>query len=128
MYEQPYDQPYPPPTVATAVIRDRRHINWRLVGAYATAALGVGVAIATLLVLFSYKSAVQTQITQMSRTIQQEHTANSNDWASLNSKYSGMVPIINSITAYDSICSQDLEGPNGPARFYFACSSNRPGN
>lgn len=114
--------------MATAVIRKRRHVNWRLIGAYATAALGVGVAIATLLVLFSYKSAVGAQMDQMRQTIQHDRSVSSNDWASLNNKYSGMVGVLNAINAYNMVCSQDLEGQNGPTRFYFACSSNRPGN
>ena len=32
------------------------------------------------------------------------------------------------LSAYTMICSTDLEGQNGPARFFFACSQQKPGS
>lgn len=123
-----YDQPN---YMATAVIHERRHINWRLVGAYAIAAVGVGAAIACLLLLLSYKNAIATQMAQMSQAIQREqsaNTSNASNYKSLNDRLNGMDGIVSAITAYNMVCTQDLEGQNGPVRFYFACSSQRPGN
>jgi hypothetical protein len=70
MYDQPNYMP-------TAVIHDRRHINWRLTGAYVIGALGVGCAIACLLLLVSFKHAYATQMTQMRHVIGTEQTERS---------------------------------------------------
>jgi hypothetical protein len=39
-----------------------------------------------------------------------------------------MTGIISAIAAYNQVCSQDLEGQNGPTRFYFACTTHQPGS
>lgn len=121
MYDQPNYMP-------TAVIHDRRRINWRLTGAYVIAALGVGVAIACLLVLLAYKNVVGTQMTQMRQTIAAEQTQRTNAYNSLTNKFAGMAGIESAIAAYSMTCSQYLTGPNGgPTTFYFPCSDVKPG-
>jgi hypothetical protein len=121
-----YDQPN---YMATAVIHDRRHINWRLTGAYAIGALGVGCAIACLLLLLSFKSAYATQMTQMRHVIGQEQAERSNGYNSLNNRFTGMAGIVSAIEAYNMTCSQYLTGPNGgPATFSFPCSDVKPGS
>jgi hypothetical protein len=62
---QPHDY------IPTAVIHDQRRlrINWATAGAYITAALGLGVAIAVTALFLSYRETATTQMSQMRQAL-----------------------------------------------------------
>src|SRR6266567_6347380 len=117
---QPHDY------IPTAVIRDERRlrINWATAGAYITAALGLGVAIAVTALFLSYRETVATQMSQLRQalsTAQSAQSAQSKSDSSLSDLSGRVTGIDNALAAlapYSTVCSQDLTGPNGPAAFY----------
>jgi hypothetical protein len=116
-----YDQP---DYMATAVIHDRRQIDWKTLGAYALAALGVGFGIACLLLFIGYKNTVSGQLSHIGQAVQNEQSARANEYKSLNGKVAATDSVINDLTQFSSVCSQDLTGPNGPAQFDFPCKQH----
>jgi uncharacterized protein HemX len=134
MYEQPQPnyttQPhYPAPP---HVVGDRRHVDWRLTGAYIIAALAVGVACACLWLFHSYKVTTQAQITQIRHTLASAQTAQSKS-ASTIDKLSGRISSAEAelvlLSPYGMVCSTYLTGPSGgPATFWFPCSPQKPGS
>lgn len=113
-----------PDYMATAVIHDRRRIDWKSLGAYALAAIGVGFGIACLLLFMAYKNTVSTQFGQISHAVQHEQADRTSGYNSLNGKIAATDSVINDLTQFSSICSQDLTGPNGPAQFDFPCKQH----
>jgi len=70
-------------------------------------------------------------MTKVNHAVTSVQTAQSKDVKgieSLNQKYDGMSGIVSAIAAFNMTCSQDLEGQNGPTRFFFACSEVKPGS
>ena len=115
MYES-YDQP-----PATIIYPNQRRIDWKTLGAYALAALGVGFGIACLLLLVGYKNTVSTQFGQMSHAVQREQSARASEDKSLSGKIAATDNAVSDFAQFDMLCSQALTGPNGPAQFDFPC-------
>lgn len=132
MYEpQPNYTTQPHYAAPAHVVDNHKQVDWRLIGAYIIAALGVGCAAVCLYMLTSFKAVYTSQMSAANHAITSERTAQAKSAKSikgLSEKYDGMVPIVDAITAYSLICSQDLEGQNGPTRFYFACSDHKVGS
>lgn len=100
-------------------------------GAYIIAALGVGCACVCLWFLASFKQVYASQMAQTNHALATARAAqakNANDVKGLSERFDGMAGVINAISAYNQVCSQDLEGQNGPTRFFFACTSQQPGS
>jgi hypothetical protein len=122
---QPHDY------IPTAVIHDQRRprINWATAGAYITAALGLGIAIAVTALFLSYRGTVATQMSQLRQALSTAQSAQSKSESSL-SGLSGKITGINNALAalapYNTVCSQDLTGPSGQAAFYFLCTDQKP--
>jgi len=81
-----YDQPYEPPQQTTVIYPAKRRIDWKTLGAYALAAIGVGFGIACLLLFVGYKNTVSGQMSQLSRVVQHEQSARASGDKSLNGK------------------------------------------
>jgi len=133
---QPHDYVNQPNDyIPTAVIHDRRRlrINWATAGAYITAALGLGIAIAVTALFLGYKGSVAGQMSQLRQEVAKAQSAaksaNARNAGSINS-LSGKVASLGKATSvlsqFGMVCSQDLTGPNGPAQFFFPCSDQRP--
>lgn len=131
MYQQ---QPgYQPNYAAPAhVIPDRKHVDWRLAGAYITAAIAIGVACACLWVLHSYKNTVADQMTQLRHAVTSAQTAQSKsatDIGNLSGQLSNAEAQLALLTPYNMVCQQYLTGPGGgPTTFYLPCSMQKPGS
>lgn len=113
-------------TVAPAhVIGGRRHVDWRLIGAYVLGGIGVGVAIVCLLFVSSFKSVYANQMSQMRQALSTAQSAQSKDASNisnLSAQLSSAEAELNLLTPYNMSCAQYLTGPNGgPATFYFPC-------
>jgi hypothetical protein len=122
---QPHDY------IPTAVIHDQRRlrINWATAGAYITAALGLGIAIAVTALFLSYRGTVATQMSQLRQALSTAQSAQSKSDSSLSGlsgKVTGIDNALAALAPYSTICSQDLTGPNGPAAFYFPCTDQKP--
>jgi len=122
---QPHDY------IPTAVIHDQRtpRINWAAAGAYITAALGLGIAIAPTELFLSYRETAATQISQLRQALSTAQSAQSKSDSSLSSlsgKVTGIDNALAALAPYSTVCSQDLTGPNGPAAFYFLCTDQKP--
>jgi hypothetical protein len=113
-----YDQP---DYMATAVIHDRRRIDWKTLGAYALAALGVGFGIACLLLFVGYKNMVSGQMSQLNRVVQHEQSARASGEKSLNGKIAATDNAVGDFAQFNLTCSQALTASNGPAQFDFPC-------
>jgi hypothetical protein len=117
--------------IPTAVIHDQRRlrINWATAGAYITAALGLGIAIAVTALFLSYRGTVATQMSQLRQalgTAQSAQSKSDNSLSGLSGKVTGIDNALAALAPYSKICSQDLTGPNGPAAFYFLCTDQKP--
>src|SRR5690242_3745923 len=131
MYEPQPNYATQPQYAAPAHVVGDRKADWRLIGAYIIAAFGVGAAVVCLYLLSSFKQVYASQMTKVNHAVTSAHQAQAKSGKDINGltqKYDGMVPIVNAITAYSLICSQDLEGQNGPTRFYFACTDHKVGS
>lgn len=122
---QPHDY------IPTAVIHDERRlrINWATAGAYITAALGLGIAIAVTALFLSYRETVTTQMSQLRQalsTAQSAQSKSNSGLSGLSGKVTGIDNALAALAPYSTICSQDLTGPNGPAAFYFLCTDQKP--
>jgi hypothetical protein len=122
---QPHDY------IPAAVIHDepRTRINWATTGAYITAALGLGIAIAVTALFLSYRGMVTTQISQLRHALSTAQSAQSKSDSSLSGlskKVTGIDNALAALAPYSKICSQALTGPNGPAAFYFLCTDQKP--
>ena len=115
MYES-YDQP-----PATIIYPNQRRIDWKTLGAYALAALGVGFGVACLLLFVGYKNTVSGQLGQISQSVQHEQSARANEDKSLNGKIAATDNAVGDVAQFNMLCSQALTGPNGPAQFDFPC-------
>jgi hypothetical protein len=129
---QPHDYVNQPHEyIPTAVIHDQRsmRINWATAGAYITAALGLGIAIAVTALFLSYRGTVATQMSQLRQALSTAQSAQSKSDSSLSAlsrKVTGIDNVLAALVPYSKICSQDLTGPNGPAAFYFLCTDQKP--
>jgi hypothetical protein len=135
MYEQ---QPQPnyatqPQYAAPAhVVGDRKQVDWRLMGAYIVAALGVGCAIVCLWFLSSFKQVYAAQMAQTNRAlataraVQAKSTSNINDLSGRLSTAENQLVLI---APYVMVCQQYLTGPSGgPETFSFPCTDKKVGS
>ena len=78
---QPHDY------IPAAVIHDERRlrINWATAGAYITAALGLGIAIAVTALFLSYRGTVVTQMSQLRQALSTAQSVQSKSDSSLSS-------------------------------------------
>ena len=131
MYPQQPDYA-PHHTMPTAGVMRRQQPNdRRLIGAYILAAVGAGVAIACLLLLLSYKNIAAGQMTQLRHAVTSAQTAQAKDARNikdLSGRVDGAEGQLSVLAPYSTTCSTDLEGPNGPTRYFFACSPRQPGS
>jgi len=132
MYQQPDYSTQPHAVTPPHVLPTRRQIDWRLAGAYITAALAVGVACACLWLFHSYKVTVAAQMTQLRHAVTMAQSAQSKNATSIN----GLAGQISSaqaqlvlISPYTMICQQYLTGPSGgPETFSFPCTDKKVGS
>jgi hypothetical protein len=100
-------------------------------GAYVIAGLGVAAACVCLWLLASFKQVYAAQMATVNHAVTSVQTAqskNAKGIKNLGQEYDGMAGAVGAISAFNMTCSQDLEGQNGPTRFYFACTSAKPGS
>jgi hypothetical protein len=88
-----------------------------------------------LWLLTSFKQVYAAQMTKVNHAVTSVQTAQAKSAKNLNSRVDtvasevgDMTGIVNAISHFDRVCSQDLEGQNGPTRFFFACSTANPGS
>src|SRR5437773_10012807 len=117
--------------IPTAVIHDQRRprINRATAGAYITAALGLGIAIAVAALFLSYRGTVAAQMSQLRQapsTAQSAQPKNDSSLSGLAGEVTGIDNALAALAPYSKICSQELTGPNGPAAFYFLCTDQKP--
>src|SRR5437763_15207484 len=134
MYPQQPDYSTQPHVAPVHVVPNHKQVDWRLAGAYIVAALAVGVAAACLWLWHSSQTTqttMQAQMTQMRHAVTSAQTAQSKNAKSikaLDGRLSGAEGQLVLLAPYNMTCSTDLEGQNGPTRFFFACSSQQPGS
>jgi hypothetical protein len=127
--------PYGPPTARVPLHNIRHGRGGRLVTLAAAAALlSLTLAAAALTMLLLNGGSTATQIRQMQQELTAEQSALSQAQASGNGQYRGLSGKITSIDTaldylgqFDQTCTQDFTGPNGPAEYWFLCSSHLPG-
>ena len=84
-----------------------------------------------LWLLTSFKQVYAAQITKVNHTVTSVQMAQSKDAkniSSVNEKVDNTSAIVAAISRFNMVCSQDLEGQNGPTRFFFACTTVNPGS
>jgi len=96
--------------------------------------LGLALGVISLALFLSYRGSATAQIHQMQRelaktqsTLAKVQSGSANSLTGLASQVSGMNATLNGLAQFNSVCSQDLTGPNGPAQFFFACTDKKPG-
>jgi hypothetical protein len=107
--------------------------RWALPVTTAIACISLGVAIAAVAVLLSWKSAstaqadrMQNQLATVSSQLQAARTANSASVGGLAAKVSSIDAAMAALAQFNQVCSQDLTGANGPAQFFFLCTDQKP--
>jgi hypothetical protein len=99
-------------------------------GAYGAGLLGIVLAAVTLALFMTYKGQTQTQLGQVRHELATTQSNLAKAQASNDTKYtklfSSVSGIGNAIAPYNMTCSTDLQGQNGPAQYYFACSDVKP--
>ena len=132
MYEpQPNYTTQPHYAAPAHVVGDRRQADWRLIGAYIIAAFGVGAAVVCVYLLSSFKQVYASQMAKTNHalaTAQAAQTKDAKAVSGLDERMTNVEATLVPLSAYTMICSTDLEGQNGPARFFFACSQQKPGS
>ena len=85
--------------------------------------------------LASFRQVYAGQMAQMNHALATQRAAQAKSAKNLSNKIhtvtgevGSMTGIVNAISHFDQVCSQDLEGQNGPTRFYFACTTANPGS
>ena len=84
-----------------------------------------------LWLLTSFKQVYASQMAQTNHALATARTAQAKDAKSisgLNEKVDNTSAIVAAISRFNMVCSQDLEGQNGPTRFFFACTTVNPGS
>ena len=74
---------------------------------------------------------MQAQMTQLRHSVTSAQTAQSKtakNIKSLSGRLSGAEGQLVLLAPYSMTCSTDLEGQNGPTRYFFACTPNQPGS
>ena len=82
-----------------------------------------------LYLLTSFKQVYAAQMTKTSHAVTSVQTAqakNAKTTGELAARLSTAEAQLVLLAPYSTVCSTDLEGPNGPTRFYFACSTRPP--
>jgi hypothetical protein len=119
--------PQPPMYAAP---RRRSRIPLLAVGAYAAGLLGCVIAGVALAMFLVYKSQGQSQIHELQQALTRTQSTLAkaqSDNATKYTKLSGTISTIeNTVSPYNMICSNLLMGANGPAQFWFACTSQKP--
>jgi hypothetical protein len=110
--------------------RQRSRIPALALGAYGAGLLGIILAAVTLALFVTYKGQATAQLGQVRQQLATTRTNLAKAQAASDSKYtklfSSVSGIGNAIAPYNMTCSTDLQGQNGPAQYYFACSDAKP--
>jgi hypothetical protein len=135
MYEQHHQPNYathPNFAAPPHIVGGRKQVDWRLMGSYVIAGLGVAAACVCLWLLASFKQVYASQMTKVNHAVTSVQTAQSKNTKSV----SGLVDQISSaeaqlalIAPYSMVCQQYLTGPKGgPETFSFPCTDNKSGS
>ena len=107
----------------------RLQINWLTAGAYFTAALGLGIAIAVTALFLSYRGTTDAQMSQLRQALSTAQSAQSKSDSSLSGLSGRIAGIDNALAAlapYSTVCGQALTNQGGAGIYYFPCSPTRP--
>jgi hypothetical protein len=134
-HDQNRTTPYGPPTTRVLLHNIRHGQGGGLVILAATAALlSLALAAAALTMFFLNRDSTAAQIRRMQQTIASEQSALSQAQSSSAGQYrnlSGRITSIDNALTYmgqfNSTCTQDFTGPDGPAEYWFPCSAKLPG-
>lgn len=121
MYQQPQ-------AMVPVMSHPQKHRDGRLIGAYIVAGFGLAFGIACLVLMGFARNIYLHQMSQMHRSISQEQTERTNGVQNMNGRISKIADVLGPLAQFGIVCSTDLEGPAGPARYYFACTSTRVGS
>ena len=133
MYEQGQDRtaPYGPPQAARVSHHIFRHQSGQLViFAVILGLLGLALGAASLTFFLSYRSTTTAQIRQLQQAVANAQQSNQGNVSSLNSQASKIRSLnaaMAAIAQFDTVCSTDLTGPNGPAQWDFMCKLHPAG-
>lgn len=135
MYDQGQDRtaPYGRPQAGRVFLHQFKHGSpgrGLVIFAVIAGLLGIAVSVASLTLLLSYRSTAQAQIRQLQQAVANAQAgvqANVSGLSSQAGKVSSLNAALSALAPYTKVCATDLNGPNGPAQFYFLCTDQNPG-
>jgi hypothetical protein len=92
--------------------------------------LALAVSAASITLLLSYRATATAQIRLLQQAVanaQQGNQTNVSGLSSQAAKISAVNAALSALAPYSKICATDLNGPAGPAQFYFLCTDQKPG-
>jgi hypothetical protein len=117
-----------PVTLVPRHLSQPRKFPWSTLIAYVVGTFGLVLAGVTLALLLLWRSSVAVELGQLRSgltTAQSQATNAATAASEVTRRLDGMSHDVNAvqglISAYTSVCSTDLTGPNGPAMFLFPC-------
>ena len=126
---------YGPPT-ARVLLHNIRHgqQGGLVIFAAAAAVLGLMIAAAAMTMFLLNKNSTAAQVRQLQHeltaeqsTLSQARASSDGQYHSLSGKITSIDNALNYLGQFNTTCTQDFTGPNGPAEYWFLCSNKLPG-
>ena len=134
-HDQQRTRQYGPPTARVLLHNIRHGQQGRLViVAAAAAVLGLAIAAAALTMFLLNQNSTAAQVRQLRQeltaeqsTLSQARASSDGQYHSLSGKITSIDNALNYLGQFNTTCTQDFTGPNGPAEYWFLCSNHLPG-